>query len=345
MKYKFAHITDLHWCPLRRVPRSRTPEFHTHIKNKWRELKDIIIKHECKEVFISGDIFHLKNPRLYDPQDINYYSSLLESLPVQLYTIPGNHDLPKSSYDLLNNSPYLVLSRATKNVTDISFKVGRIEEVKVNFAGVPYLPLDELTAYLKSHNPFMNSKKGDINVLLIHGDFLPQGGSFFWKTRTYDYILDIAKSTHILLLGHIHLSFPVFTRVKNNIPQMVSKPWSFSRVVKDYYNQTEQDDLRHAPSVAIIQIDTGENNDKCVVTIEYEKIPHVNMKTAFKEKRLVKSIEVSEQMTSFIETLKKEHGVDGSAFEIADPDKILKDANLTQNIRDLINSYLEQDND
>lgn len=338
---KIVHCSDLHFNPLSRIPQSRTDSFHEDIKSKWDWLCGFMAEQNIKIGLISGDIFHLKRSSEYHPRDINYYTRLIQSSGAMWYSIPGNHDLPASAYDNKDHSAYQTLCNATSNLNDISWSAvsfGEGESI-VNVIGIPYLKLKQTMEALPGINEGLSKYQG-IKIVLLHIDALPDPGDFtMWDIVKYDQILDLVPNGDIFCLGHIHQGYDVYSRAQGERTQLVSKPWSFSRVVKDYYNKTDIIEYRHKPSVAVINI--CRDTIGCSVQIDYHEIPHRSFESAFQRESIQRQLENSAKVRSFIEDLKQSYGDAHKAFDIADPNLTLAGMEISSTVRDIINQYLE----
>lgn len=365
---KIIHLTDLHFNPLHKIPQSRTAGFHRHIKEKWGHVCSVIKEEKIKFGLISGDIFHLKNPKIYCPEDISYYAKLFEDTGIDWVTIPGNHDLPDSSFDQLEKSPYNLLVKATNNLFTLvrpivldplnnvravymdSFSYKNEEEnlnfksVPINIYGYPYYPLSSITCNLNKINDRME-QSGGFNILLLHMDVIIDPNVFlFWSVAGYDTILDKLPNADLICLGHIHQSFPVYKRInpKTKRIQLVSKPWSFTRVAKDYFNKIDIFEKQHKPSYSLITINQTINNFD--VQIEYKEIPFTPFEKAFKKDVLKKQLESNLTIKSFMEEVKKNFGTVDKAFKVIDPKDYLNQITIQDEVREMLNKYIEECN-
>ena len=342
--YKIGHFTDIHLNPLSRIPRSRTESFHKDIRYKFRGLKDTIKKEKIDLMLMSGDLFHLKNQSLYTPGNLNYYQKLLDGLEVDIKTIPGNHDLSKSSYENIENSAYKAVTEMSRNLQDLSLKgISRKimcggKEVDINIFGLPYFPLEKLVGGLKEFHDKVISCHNGINIIMLHMDALPNNDvPLFWQTISYRELLKYIPKVNIVCLGHIHQSFDVFS----DTGQMISKPWAFSRVVNDEYVRSEVLEKVHKPSIAIIEF--IDRDGKLIVEIKYESIPYVGFDIAFKKDDLLKELDKSKKVKSFVEALKKQYGSVSDAFKIENPEKLLQDLSIPKEVLACIEQYLESE--
>ncbi|HEC66825.1 MAG TPA: hypothetical protein ENI23_16240 [bacterium] len=388
MTFKILHITDLHLNPLTQIPQSRSEDYHEHVRKEWTSFAEVAKIEKADVICISGDIFHLKNPRRYVSEDVLYYNELFDLLPCPVLLIPGNHDMQASAYENINkNSPFRLFQKAGHpNLRDISFdnvvfpasidhEVNQSNtDFMVAIYGLPYFPIHE---YMIRARQF-NEKIGELDygeefpnlkICLGHCDALPQDDiPLHWDYVAYKHLMDELYNVDVLLLGHIHQSFPVWTQTNETTgrTQMVSKPWSFGRVVRDYFTSTEVLEHQHIPSYAVIEIQchgtpsiTAQNtleNKMLTVDIKYKQLPFfVPFEQAFLRESLIKQIDDSRKVSSFIAKLKEEFGTVDDAFTIANPGDFLTKFDLQDLItkakletyvdpvavRNLIQHYLE----
>jgi hypothetical protein len=313
---------------------------------KFDEIRKMIEEDKPAFGLISGDIFHIKNSDTYSPKDINYYCSLFESLGLQWYSIPGNHDLPKSALKNRDKSAYRTFTKACSCVEDISevnlsFSKESTGSIPITITGVPYYPLEPLRQkVLPLVNENMTEFQDTLVIAMVHIDALPNNDiPLFWETISYDGLLDLIPNVNIVCMGHIHQQFPVFKREihyggKPRI-QMISKPWSFARVVKDYFNQTEIMEHQHKPSMGVISVDGGK------VTIEYKVIPHKPFAESFLQEDFRRQAAKSDRVAGFMEKVKELYSEDQNIFEIVSPEEFFQTKSVPEEVLNLINEYLE----
>ena len=91
-------MTDMHLNPLNTIPQGRSEHFHDDVEAELDALTDVCIREHVNFICLSGDIFNLKVPSRYSPVDLLHYKRLLERIPVKVYCIPGNYDMPQASH-------------------------------------------------------------------------------------------------------------------------------------------------------------------------------------------------------------------------------------------------------
>lgn len=121
--------SDLHLSATPPLARSREDDWFKAMRKPLRQLRDLVHKHEVP-LFVAGDLFDVWNP---PPRLINF---ALEEIP-RCYAIPGQHDLPYHSTELLQQTAYWTMVLAGV-VSDISDKRLTIDGGKVTFYGFPW---------------------------------------------------------------------------------------------------------------------------------------------------------------------------------------------------------------
>jgi len=348
-------ISDTHWNPMSRVPQSRTATFHEDCLTEWKAFQDICHGEHLSGIIHAGDWFHLKNQSLYNPADILLYRDWVLGLHCPVWTVPGNHDLPQSSYDNVGKTAYQTLVHATPNMVDLSFQT---EEVPlacsppcdpdklpfVSVSGIPYLPLDKLFPALEELDRRLAERVGGINIVILHPDALPRNDFFmFFKTCSWEDLLRKLPHATILVLGHIHNSFPILQTSEfsaTGTPQFVCKAWSAGRVVRDYHQGTDVLEHQHQPSYTQIQI--GLVDGQLQIFCEYKVIPFVPFAQAFLMETLKREVEKSARVSTFISSLQAQHGSVDQMFSIENPGEYLNRMSVPKEVRELIEHYISQ---
>lgn len=336
------HITDAHNCPIGKSPTARTDTYHEDTQAEFNELAEAVKDFSAAGVINSGDFLHLKAQTLYHPDTINQLAARVESIPASFYTIPGNHDLPNSSYDEYNRSAYRAIMRSAPNAVELSVERygvevsshktpmlnGVVSPLKgIRVWGLPFykeestlLKLEELAvrmAEFASENPMV------INVVALHGDFFPDSFSHpFVEPIYYSKLVMTLKHAHVFCLGHIHLSYDVHATTANGIPQVISKPWSFGRVIKDIHQSSDILENRHKPSFGLIQIVRSEAG-QITINCQYGVVPHKGFEQAFIRKTVAEEVKEKNQVSQYVNTLKLQ-----AQESDADPSLVMKE-NLT----------------
>lgn len=346
---KICHFSDIHLSPLGHIPQSRTEQYHTDVANEIKILGQALKDEKADLIVCSGDIFHLKNQSAYSPKDLNYYRDLFEDFP-PFCSIPGNHDLPKSAFQNIKDSPYTSLTNLLPTIIkDISWKtcVFPLEGVFKSFVlcGIPYLPMvsfkEEIKRFVEEkNNPLVLQHSPILWGFVIHVDATPEKLLVnLWESFSYEELASLFPNNSILFMGHIHASFLPWQDEKRNIT--ISKPWSIGRVIKDYFNQTDILEKTHIPSYSVI---TLENTPEGMsLNISYKQIPGVKKGIdIFQVESLQTQLEKSKEIQTFIQGLKKDTSSSDSVFFTQNPMMYLQGLNLQKEIFDLITEYLNK---
>lgn len=163
-------------------PVGRTDDYFQTMLGKIKWVADLQQEYDCP-VLHAGDLFHTWKASPY------LLASVMNILPYQFYTVPGNHDLPNHSIVLYNKSGLAVLSQAERiNITCVN-------EVK-NFSiqGIFY------------GGPFTSVK--NIDVLMCH-EMIYQSPEFWQKENGSQALafLKKHKGYQLIVTGHNHKPF------------------------------------------------------------------------------------------------------------------------------------------
>lgn len=349
------HITDLHLAPLGRIPSSRTQTFHEDVAAEYGELAIAAKGLDVDAIMCSGDLFHLKATSVYYPETLTYHADVLESLGKPFISIPGNHDLPNSSYQEIFRSAYHAMVRQASNATDLatvkasdgSFCMGNTSvpfpinlsqgghAMEVVVHGLPFYKREILLEELAKLNERLDPTK--INVILLHGDFFPDAHpNPFVQPIPYSQLLSTVNRGNIFCLGHIHLSYDVHVTTENGTLQVISKPWSFGRVSRDYFQSTDVLELRHKPSFGFITLYLNEAGT-LAVDVQYGVVPHRPFEEVFLRESLAQEIKESVAVSEYVQQLKK-----GATENMVDPDAFMvkHEGELPEKVKALINKHL-----
>jgi hypothetical protein len=348
LHFHALHVTDTHFSPLNKAPQSRSASYNDDVAFELNAFNDILKKEKPDCILFSGDFFHLKSQDSYNPGDINYYSKFLTEWDLPIYACPGNHDLPKASYDLVEKTAYRNLTLTVPKLFDLPWRSCQITKWEtpvgpVVITGIPYFPLAQLFDKLKELDEAITPVRG-FKIVLLHTDALPNDLKVsFFQTCSWGDLQNLLPHAHLLCLGHIHMSFPIYSGMSplTGEPQFISKPWSFGRVVKDYFQNPEILEHQHKPSYADIKL-YSEDGGPLQVEIEYKVIPHRPFSQIFNPESLKRELESSGKISQFIQSLRSEHGSLDNAFRVEDPQEYLRKSNIPDTVRALIEKYLEE---
>lgn len=343
--FRAFHLTDLHLSPLNRTPQSRSDTYHVDTKYELEQFAQIVNREQPNAVLVSGDYFHNKNQLLYSPPDVEHYRKLFAAIETPILGIPGNHDLPKSSYDLVEGTAYQnLLNTSNGHIKDVYLDPQTFAldaGIQVHVHGIPYFSLEKLfTEYLPRLEAELAAKSG-LKIVLLHPDALPRSDlPMHFEVCSWDDLCNALPSANLICLGHIHQSFPVYQRQGPKGPQFVSKPWSFGRIVKDYFATSDHFEHEHRPMYADIHLQLLEGKPK--LTVEYKEIPYIPFARAFNAESLRRDIEKSGKIASFITSLRQNYGTVEDAFKIEDPEAFLARTQISPEVRAIIDHYLNE---
>lgn len=343
---RYAHVTDLHLNPLNRIPAARTETYHEDTAQELLALRDRARELNVDAVLISGDLFNLKNSSLYFPEHILYYARYFNEFHCPIYTIPGNHDLPQSSYANLEKSAYALLHEACPRLHNLA-KRGPVTQqiqvndsaIPVNFHGIPYMAVPDFIA----HAPHFNQRMSNgLNIVLIHTDVAPDTDiPAHWAMISYQELLRTLPRADVICAGHIHHSYPIFTQINATTgrPQIISKPYSFARIVKDYYATLEDLAERHVPSVCLLEL--RQDGARLYLHAEYQPLPCTSFEHAFVQDSLRRELDKSTEISSFLDGIRAQYGDINAAFHITSPTEFFAKLELPDAVRTIIAEYVE----
>ena len=218
---------------------------------------------------------------------------------------------------------------------DVSNRVVSLGE-GVSVSGLPYVPSKHLLEAARKHNEMLEGV-GGMRVVLMHPDAMPRNDFHsFFELFSYDQILDAMPNGDIFCFGHIHHSFPVYVR-RNPVTgrsQAVSKPFSFGRVVKDYFATSQVEELLHKPMYSLIEIGSSG------VDISYRDIDYVGFETAFVRDTLKKEIERGVGVSTFLDKLKADFGSTANAFRVSNAGDVLSGLDVALEVKEVIEEYI-----
>lgn len=308
---------------------------------------------------------------------------------VMIYGIPGNHDMSRSSFKNIYKSPYLTLKLGLKGVyVDVSenpqtfqhsgeyncpqdllengYLKHKVPNPSFTINGVHYLPIPALCDSAISLNQsikqraeqFVSEKTVDSVITLLHPDAYPNLPPIPGiVSLTYAQLSHNFWRSDVLVLGHVHLSYsPETTMVKEEgsaysmeWPVITSKPWSLTRVAKEYHATTDVIEHQHIPSYSLIEVSyfykITEDNvvlDKREFNISYVELGSVKpARDVFRGDDLKKLVERSQKIQDFVSSIKQDSISEGSLFsESADQEFSRSRESLPAKVVERIQHYL-----
>ena len=139
---------DIHLSHTPPVWRSAEPNWYAALQRPLDEIAELQKKYKCP-VFNAGDIFDKWN----SPAELINF--VMNNLPNEFYSIPGQHDLPNHNISELEKSAYetLVIAGKIQNILPFGYDVFRTLNISAFPFGVP------ITSCKKSKR---------INIALVH---------------------------------------------------------------------------------------------------------------------------------------------------------------------------------
>jgi len=339
MKNKTAiiHLTDIHLNPLGKIPQSCKENYHNIVKGEFEalglEIEKYKTEYENVVVCISGDIFNLKQQSYYTPKNIEYYASILESTfrNIPIFSIPGNHDLTKSSMDLFHESAYNLLVKATKGMIDVS-NINYEYSDRISISGIPYYATNEIRERLSK----FQLDKSKTNIMMLHSDIFKDSSEVDWYLENYithKEVIELNPNLDAVLMGHIHKETSPYN-IEHSRKTWFSKPHAFSRMTKEYLSKKQIEESY--PSYTLIEIDT--NGD-----IQSAETKRITVYPAsdfidFKELELIK--ERSNKFSSFIAQIQQTFGTVNDSFSLENPDELFAKISIDKEVREVLSKYL-----
>jgi DNA repair exonuclease SbcCD nuclease subunit len=285
------------------VPVCRTDNFLDAQTNKLKFIKHLQIKWNCP-VLISGDIFHAWKPSPF------LLSWTIENLPNNVILIPGQHDLPQHSIDLLYKSGICVLEKAEK-VKILSegeyIEITTIKDSIIRIYGFPF----------GSNLISAEKEDGIVKVALIHeltySKKIPYPDC---KLDNAEKLLKRLKNWDLIVVGDNHQSF----EVELDDRKLIS-PGSLSRQTAD------QIDFR--PRVYLWYADTN--------TVEPVYIPIED--GAVSRDHLIRKQERDDRLEAFVSKLNNDW--EGTVSFEENLERLMKENEIGDKIKEIVYKAVE----
>jgi hypothetical protein len=94
--------SDPHICD--RAPSSCTDSYTDDLFDLLEQVNLIAVRRKVKAVICAGDFWHLKSPSRTSHRLVQRAIRLLQSCPVQVYIVPGNHDITSDRLDSIHQT-------------------------------------------------------------------------------------------------------------------------------------------------------------------------------------------------------------------------------------------------
>lgn len=224
--------SDMQWSEQAPLARSVEKDWLRVQRNYLRQLKEIQVQNRRAPIFIVGDLFEKwkASPSLLS-------SLLVELRDMDVYAIPGNHDMPNHNLVQLGMSGYwtLVEAEVIKHLSHgLMHNVGCVNIYPFPF-GIDVKPLDEVREQT-------NSTGICIEVALVH--------SFIWTANTgYEGASDTSRYAAWLkkLKG-----YDVAVFGDNHKPFLIEKEGQPTVVNCGAFHRRHKDEIDHKPSVWLL---------------------------------------------------------------------------------------------
>ena len=293
---KVDAILTADWHIRSTVPVCRIDKYLETMFSKIGWVSDLQVKYDCP-VYHAGDLFHKWEPGSF------ILGKLINKMPDQFYTVPGNHDLPQHNIELLEKSGLTVLSEARKIIViNNENKINRKNNLDTYIYGASY----------GSKLPEM---KG-LDVLICH-EMIYQQPEHWQKENGSQAMafLKKHKGYQLIVTGHNHKPFTAEYKGR-----LLVNPGSLMRMTAD------QKDYK--PRVYLW------NKESNTIKIEYIPIDSKAVETVYLEK----TKERDERMESFIDRLQSSKEV-GLSFE-KNLENYLANNRVRSSVKDVINECI-----
>lgn len=257
-------MSDLHARST--APKARKDDYVAAMERKLRFIRDLCIEHACP-LIDCGDLFDTWKSQPKTERMI------LELLPQNFYSVPGNHEMPYHNADKLGESSFAVIQAAGRLLT------GEVHIGEIFISGKPYTK--------EIQKPGKPKLVGGLNIGVVHG--------MVWPTMpTFDGAEGIdAPTLHkmfrgydFVLCGHNHETFVYETDTK----PIIINPGS---VMRSSISQRD-----HVPTVFALLSDGT-----------YTRIPIPCEPDVFNEQEYKKIEERDSRIEAFVEKLKDPNGL------------------------------------
>jgi len=179
------------------IPICRTDDFWEAQAKKIKKLCDVQKEFGDIPILDGGDLFHkwASSPYLE--------AWAIKNLPENIFTVPGNHEMPSHNLNLMSKSSLSVLEAAGK-LEVLTDKHHIMKDI--NIVGFPYGV--DIKEYLNNDNFELDLDDICINVALIHQYVDKEGTPWFDnKAMSADELLDLLPQFDLIITGHNHKNF------------------------------------------------------------------------------------------------------------------------------------------
>ena len=254
---------------------------------KWGFLQDYMNQNNIQDLIITGDLVDSNDEKKWSFKQ--YYKNKEKLLKFKqsksFWSIAGNHDM-LNGFEGVNETPFgeFVRENVIEHLTNKPICLGENSWIY----GIDYSKHKEVTKNKLNGISLNHSNINGLIVAVIHAHVTPnEVGCTEW---TYNELLENFPGIDVFVCGHYHGGFPVQIFLKkikqpdgtfiddpNNHVVMIN-PWSFQRVVRDYYNEMDI----HIPE--FVEIKTENINDEWYLEFKNIQVPVKSYEETFKPK-------------------------------------------------------------
>lgn len=153
--------SDIHLSHTPPIARSAEPDWYEAMRRSLTQIKSLSHQLGRCPIICAGDIFDKWNS---PPELINFALDFLEELECEMYSIPGNHDLPYHNYEDIHKSAYEALT-FSPNFVDMNQSI-RMQKARLD----PFPPGREVVP---------SATKGKLQIAAVH--------DYIWENKRNSY--------------------------------------------------------------------------------------------------------------------------------------------------------------
>lgn len=198
--FRFAHITDLHLSDT---------DFPNHVPGQqeelWRmldEVADICIDERLDVLFVTGDIFDRKSPRLNSHalvRRLMQYFTRLSDHGVETIAIAGNHDLSSGGMETFGRQPLGVLAESGAVFMPLGPVNRLVDDISIRITPLHFEDRAEFDPEFYHVGPALDSR---YHIVLAHGSLSSKRHRYNFPHIPYEDVPN--DGIDLLLWGHIH---------------------------------------------------------------------------------------------------------------------------------------------
>lgn len=238
---KFLFFTDSHIRGTN--PKNRKDDFYETLKNKFNEIKELILKLNVDYVIHGGDWFDRPD---ISPSIVREFAIIIKSFERPVYTVAGNHDIFGQNPDTVGRT-MLGLLEGTGIIKLLSHNDEILLDkkgIKVQIRGSGYSYNVDGEDY-KKYYIVKKREDADYAINIVHGMLLQRP---FYEGVQYTLLDDILETeADITFAGHYHSGFGV----KKVGDKYFINPGSIVRV------STSISEISRKPEVVLLELGVG----------------------------------------------------------------------------------------